>query len=116
MKWLAPRRRRTIAQRELASLASLIGMETRSRWAPGLLAEIDQHAAAVRDILVLGDHRLGPVALADYARGVEDVARERGWRPGGQDWVSLRLAGVYLLAMTDGVMASSIEDGDAALS
>ncbi|WP_203454335.1 DUF6401 family natural product biosynthesis protein [Jiangella aurantiaca] len=90
-------------------------METRSQWAPGLLAEVDQHAAAVRDILILGDHGLGPVELADYARGVEDVARDRGWRPGGHDWVTLRLAGVCLLAMTDGVMAS-ISDGDAALS
>ncbi|PZF80489.1 DUF6401 family natural product biosynthesis protein [Jiangella anatolica] len=115
MNWLAPRRRRTIAQRELTSLAASIGMETRSQWAPGLLAEVDQHAAAVRDILVVTGHGLGPVELADYARGVEDVARERGWRHGDDDWVSLRLAGVCLLAMADGAMAS-IADGDAALS
>ncbi|WP_199700855.1 DUF6401 family natural product biosynthesis protein [Jiangella rhizosphaerae] len=90
-------------------------MDHRSEWAPGLLAEVDQHAAAVRDILIHSHHGLGPVELADYARGVEDVARDRGWQPGTNDWVSLRLAGVCLLAMTDGVMAS-IADGDAALS
>lgn len=90
-------------------------MDTAPRWAPGLVAEVDQHAAAVRDILSLGHHGLGSVALADYARGVEDVARERGWRPGRHDWVSLRLAGVCLLAMAGGAMAS-IADGDAALS
>ncbi|SDT62789.1 hypothetical protein SAMN04515669_5234 [Jiangella sp. DSM 45060] len=92
-----------------------MGMETAPRWTPGRLAEIDQHAAAVRDILVLDGHGLGSIALADYARGVEDVAREGGWHPGDDDWVSLRLAGVCLLAMAGGAMAS-IEDGDAALS
>ncbi|WP_141711878.1 DUF6401 family natural product biosynthesis protein [Jiangella alba] len=90
-------------------------MDAAPRWTPGRLAEIDQHAAAVRDILVLDGHGLGPIALADYARGVEDVAREGGWRPGADDWVSLRLAGVCLLAMAGGAMAS-IADGDAALS
>jgi hypothetical protein len=114
MNWLAPRRRRVIARQELASLAALIGMETMSQWAPGLLAEVDQHAAAVRDILILGNAGLGPVELADYARGIEDVARDRGWRPGHHDWVWLRLAGVCVLAMAGGAMAS-IADGDAAL-
>lgn len=91
-------------------------MEAMPQWAPGLLAEVDQHAAAVRDILILGNAGLGPAQLADYARGIEDVARDRGRRPeGGHDWVWLRLAGVCVLAMTDGAMAS-IADGDAALS
>lgn len=115
MKWLTSHRQTTRARQELASLAASVGMETMPAWAPGLLAEVDQHAAAVRDILILGNGSLGPVELAGYASGVEDVARERGWRPGGHDWVSHRLAGVCLLAVTQGATAS-IEDGDAALS
>ncbi|MBB5786489.1 DUF6401 family natural product biosynthesis protein [Jiangella mangrovi] len=120
MNWLPSRRHTTRARQELASLTARIGMETMSQWAPGLLAEVDQHAAAVRDILVLGNAGLGPAELADYARGIEDVARDHGRdnvrRPGGgHDWVWLRLAGVCMLATADGAMAS-IADGDAALS
>lgn len=115
MNWLASRRQTARARHELASLAASIGMEAMPAWAPGLLAEVDQHAAAVRDILILGNGGLGPVELAGYANGVEDVARERGWRPGGHDWVSLRLAGVCLLAVAQEATAS-IADGDAALS
>jgi hypothetical protein len=73
---------------------------------PGLTAAVDQHAAAVRDILVAGVE--GPVAgvvlLAGYARGLLDHAREIG-RPVGAptgwaraDWLTTRLLAVCDLA------------------
>jgi hypothetical protein len=73
---------------------------------PGLLAAIDQHAAAIRDSL-LGDLRpLTPVHLAGYAEGVRDAAVEYGWRlpegpidwSTGADWVLTRLLAVCHLA------------------
>jgi Family of unknown function (DUF6401) len=50
--------------------------------APGLAAVVDQHAAAIRDILVVGVESgaavAGIVLLAGYAQGVQDHVRERG--------------------------------------
>jgi hypothetical protein len=52
--------------------------------APGLAAVVDQHAAAVRDILGVGVESSTPVGgtvlLAGYAQGVQDHVRERGWQ------------------------------------
>ncbi|WP_229398235.1 DUF6401 family natural product biosynthesis protein [Micromonospora okii] len=72
---------------------------------PGLLAEVDQHAAAVRDSLG-GDRRpLTASALAGYAEGVRDAAREHGWQPPARsadwsepDWLLTRLLAVCALA------------------
>jgi hypothetical protein len=69
---------------------------------PALLAAVDQHAAAIRDILGLTAGRSGPVELAAYARGVRDAATEYGW-PGGRisagaDWVTIRLLAAASLA------------------
>ncbi|GAA4168596.1 hypothetical protein GCM10022251_59720 [Phytohabitans flavus] len=81
------------------------GLEAAARH-PGLLATLDQHAAAIRDSL-LGDLRpLTPVHLAGYAEGVRDAAAEHGWRlPAGRidwsarpDWVLTRLLAVCYLA------------------
>ena len=51
--------------------------------APGLAAVVDQHAAAVRDILTVGVESgaavAGVVLLAGYAQGVLDHLRERGY-------------------------------------
>ena len=85
-------------------------------WPPGLVAAVDQHAAAVRDILVHSCGRAGVVELACYARGLEDGARERGWQPGGPvvaapDWVSLRLAGTCLVAMAATTMTTIASGG-----
>jgi hypothetical protein len=78
---------------------------------PGLAAMVDQHAAAVRDILTVGVESgaavAGTVLLAGYAQGVLDHLRERGqplpvprdtagWL--GADWVSVRLVAVCALA------------------
>ncbi|MEU1809002.1 DUF6401 family natural product biosynthesis protein [Micromonospora sp. WMMD1076] len=72
---------------------------------PGLLAEVDQHAAGVRDSLD-GDRRpLTVAALAGYAEGLRDAAAERGWTPPAEpvdwsepDWTLTRLLAVCLLA------------------
>lgn len=73
---------------------------------PGVLAQLDQHAAAVRDILAFGveDSADIPVAilLAGYVRGLLDQAAERAdgfsavapltWHDA--DWLQYRLAAV----------------------
>lgn len=111
------------AGRELASLGERLGMKSlpdTSGWAPALLAAVDQHAAAVRDILLLSSGSLGAVELAAYARGVQDVAMEGPWRPSrctkdavwGADWVNLRLAAVCLLTAA-GTVAMTIGGGEA---
>lgn len=121
MNWLLHGVRVSSARRELAALADRLGLTDPSGWAPGLLATVDQHASAVRDILGFCGGRVGPVQLASYARGVEDVAREGGWNPpepsawGGpsaRDWVSLRLAAVWLLTVAVPVAAGAAS-GDA---
>ncbi|QFZ17697.1 DUF6401 family natural product biosynthesis protein [Saccharothrix syringae] len=76
--------------------------------APGVLAAVDQHGAAVRDILAHGVSAsavaAGAVLLAGYARGVLDEAVEQGWRLpaivdwANADWTTLRLAAVCHLA------------------
>lgn len=78
---------------------------------PGLAATVDQHAAAVRDILTVGVESgaavAGVVLLAGYAQGVQDHLRERGeplrvpkdltdWL--NADWFSVRLVAVCALA------------------
>ncbi|MFC0526963.1 DUF6401 family natural product biosynthesis protein [Phytohabitans kaempferiae] len=81
------------------------GLEAAGR-NPGLLAAVDQHAAAIRDSLH-GDLRpITPVHLAGYAEGVRDAAAEHGWTlPVGPidwsattDWVLLRLLAICHLA------------------
>jgi hypothetical protein len=72
---------------------------------PGLLAAVDQHAAAVRDSLG-GDRRpLTVAALAGYAEGVRAAALEHGWQPpadgpdwSAPDWLLTRLLAVCALA------------------
>ena len=72
---------------------------------PGLSAEIDQHAAAVRDILDLGVDTAGRVSptvlLAGYMRGLlEDrtapLTQPADWA--AAEWLHLRLAGTCLQA------------------
>ena len=67
---------------------------------PALHAAIDQHAAAIRDILGLTAGRAGPVELAAYARGVRDTATDQGWQTGRIDWVTIRLLAVVSLALS----------------
>ncbi|MCP9623089.1 hypothetical protein FOH10_02315 [Nocardia otitidiscaviarum] len=75
---------------------------------PAVSALVDQHAAAVRDIIDLGVENSGnvpvSVLLAGYARGLLDNFRELGGAPAAPhdwisaDWLHLRLAGVCQLA------------------
>ena len=87
------------ARRELAELRDRIMPGFRS-FEPGLLAAVDQHAAAIRDILGLSVGSAGPVELAAYARGVRDGATDHGWMPTSisADWVTIRLLAAVSLA------------------
>lgn len=101
------------SRRLLARLREQIG---RPEQLPGLTAAIDQHAAAVRDILSVGvrGSASGVVLLAGYARGLLDGARQQGWRPhapedwAAADWLTTRLLAVCdLAARTDRVAGRS---------
>ena len=77
---------------------------------PGLLAAVDQHAAAVRDVIGSGDDPPGLVALAGYGEGLLDAAAEIGWEPPAgdevdwtrADWILVRLRAVCVLACATG--------------
>ncbi|WP_432945642.1 DUF6401 family natural product biosynthesis protein [Kribbella sp. CA-253562] len=88
------------ARQELAALSERLAAESAEQ--PGLRAVVDQHAAAVRDILTLTPGHAGPIELAEYARGVLDAATDLGWRLRSDhvvtDWVSLRLLATCSLA------------------
>lgn len=93
------------ARGELAALRAKLRTERYDVMGPGLRAAIDQHAAAVRDILALTAGRPGPIQLAAYTRGIQDVAVDQGWRPehtGVPDWITMRLLAVCELASSDG--------------
>jgi len=110
--WAERSSRRTL--NHLHSQLGAAGLVAAVASAPGLAAVVDQHAAAVRDILVAGVEGAtavaGVVLLAGYARGLLDHARESGWRltvphgpDGPLDWLTFRLLAVCSLA-------SSIDD------
>lgn len=93
-----------------ASLGSLMdsvgrsGLDAADR-RPGLLASVDQHAAAVRDSLRFDVRPVTAVLLAAYAEGVRDAAFKHGWRApqapidwSANDWVLHRLLAVCSLA------------------
>lgn len=70
---------------------------------PGLLADVDQHAAGIRETL---DGDLRPMTkriLIHYAEGIRDAAARNGWRAPSvidwsrPDWVLTRLLAVCLL-------------------
>ncbi|WP_025618520.1 DUF6401 family natural product biosynthesis protein [Salinispora cortesiana] len=95
------------ARSTLASLSSTVGTDGLAAAAarPGLLALVDQHAAAVRESLD-GDRRaLTVAALAGYTEGVRAAAREHDWHPpagpidwAAPDWLLTRLLAVAALA------------------
>jgi hypothetical protein len=66
----------------------------------GLLADLDQHAASVRN--ALGDPQDGPnaVSLAGYATGVRDALIDAEWElPDEVDWSDPQWPTVRLLAV-----------------
>jgi len=103
---LAAARTARAALRTLSATLGEAGLAVAARH-PGLLSAVDQHAAAVRDSL-FGDLRpLNEVSLAGYAHGIQEAAREHGWRPPAgpidwtaADWVLTRLLAVCTLART----------------
>ena len=83
------------------------------RTCPGLLADVDQHAAAVRDALTEVSGRISAIGLAAYADGVCDSAARHGWRvpDDGSDldwsapaWPLVRLLSVCVLADAGSVL------------
>lgn len=95
------------ARRFLDRLGGEISMATAVLAPVGVLAAVDQHAAAVRDILAYGAPAAAAVILlAGYAKGVWDEAVTHGWSPPSiiewahADWTTLRLAAVCSLART----------------
>ncbi|MFF4892651.1 DUF6401 family natural product biosynthesis protein [Micromonospora chersina] len=103
---VATRSAAVAARSSLTTLTAVVGTAGLAAAAanPGLLAAVDQHAAAVRDSLHGDDRPLTVAALAGYAEGMRDAAREHGWEPPAEpidwsepDWVLTRLLGVCLL-------------------
>ncbi|MFJ2936026.1 DUF6401 family natural product biosynthesis protein [Streptomyces sp. NPDC087219] len=70
---------------------------------PGLVAAVDQHAAAVRDALIPAQRgprgrTLRREELADYVLGFTDRLAEADWtEPVGHDFATLRLTAVCWL-------------------
>ena len=102
MAWIdAVRERRAqrfvarLVDRHAAGLAAVAA-------APGLAAVVDQHAAAVRDILLMGVEGAavtsGVVLLAAYARGLLDEVGSRPLAPEHREWITARLLAVCALS------------------
>jgi hypothetical protein len=110
---LHPRHRQTAARTvdyvtrthpHIASLMARLGEAGLAAAAalPGLLAQLDQHAAAVLDALCRDGRPLAPLTLAGYAQGVRDAAVARGWRApdaSGLDWTRADWAVLRLVAV-----------------
>ncbi|CAM3113783.1 DUF6401 domain-containing protein [Saccharomonospora xinjiangensis] len=121
MGWLSGARQADYARRDLDVLAGRLASAGVSTTAldPARLAEMDQHAAAVRDILTSEGGTAGVVELAAYAQGVLDAAAEAGWTPESHttasvesttNWIVLRLLAVCALA--DSSPAGDVPDID----
>lgn len=70
------------------------------RRSPGLVAAVDQHGAAIRDMLVIDARGVRRASLLDYLHGFLAGAAERGWRPGigrFHGWEDVRLLAVCCL-------------------
>ncbi len=104
------------ARRSLARLMDQVGAAGLAAAAavPAVSAVVDQHAAAVRDILVMGVEGsasiAGVVLLAGYATGLLDQAGtdaatvgaavgDQWWRA---EWLALRLVAICALSRSDG--------------
>ncbi|GGZ52717.1 hypothetical protein GCM10010387_53560 [Streptomyces inusitatus] len=97
-------------------VAAYLPRLTEFAFEPGLVAAVDQHAAAVRDALIPAPRRGGPGVtltttagaagstpvrredLADYVLGFTDWLAETEWiEPVGHDFATLRLTAVCWL-------------------
>jgi hypothetical protein len=96
------------ARAALAELARRVGTPglAAAKAVPGLLAAIDQHAAALRDLLGDGARPPSPIGLAGYADGLRDMAGDLGWQVPQTEhvdwtrapWLLVRLVAVCQLA------------------
>ncbi|MEV0134095.1 DUF6401 family natural product biosynthesis protein [Dactylosporangium sp. NPDC050688] len=69
---------------------------------PGLSAQVDQHAAEVRNLLGVRGRRPTLAVLASYADGLLDGAIDRGWQTPQHDlagWVGPDAVTVRLMAL-----------------
>jgi hypothetical protein len=94
----------------LAGLLASIGSTGLAATAelPGLLAAVDQHAAAIRDSIAATGRRITPHTLAGYMEGVREGALAHGWLPPSgpvnwdrADWMLVRLLAVCALTGPD---------------
>jgi hypothetical protein len=94
------------ARAALADLTLRIGTpgQVAAARLPGLRAAIDQHAAALRDLLGDGDRAPSPIGLAGYADGLRDMAGGLGWhlpQPHQVDWPAAPWLLVRLVAVCE---------------
>jgi hypothetical protein len=90
------------ARQYLDQIMALVGVDglVEALSTPGLLAQVDQHAAAVRDSIAAADRPIGPLALASYARSVLAVHRRCGRElPSTVDWAHPEWTVLRLLAV-----------------
>lgn len=102
MSWLRSWQE-SVARRELAELGMRLTSATDlCVTTPSLQAAVDQHAAAIRDILTMTTGTMGPIEIAGYTNGVLDAAADWGWRLSATavkpDWVIIRLLAACGLA------------------
>jgi len=92
----------TAAREYLDRIMAMVGVDglVEALSSPGLLALVDQHAAAVRDSL--GDPEAGPNAtsLAGYATGLRDALIDSDWQLAPLDEVDWRQADWPTLRLT----------------
>jgi hypothetical protein len=69
-----------VARQALDELMAWVGVDglVAALHTPGLLAAVDQHAAAVRDAVIAARGGINPAGLAGYARSVLAAARRHG--------------------------------------
>jgi hypothetical protein len=80
---------------------------------PGLVAAVDQHAAAVCDTLaddytahIPGQRTVSREDLSDYVLGFRDVLTENNWQePVGYDFATLRLTAICWLIKEKDLLA-----------
>jgi hypothetical protein len=99
----------TAAETVLDDAMAIVGIDglVAAMATPGLMAAIDQHAAAVRESLASNGLTISPVPLAGYASSVAAAATRMGRElpdPATVDWsranwFQLRLAAVCALAI-----------------
>jgi hypothetical protein len=108
----------TPAQAHLDDLMARVGVDglVAAHELPGLLATLDQHAAAVRDALTEAGRTLDAESLSSYARSITFAATragqtlpEPGSAPVGPAWLTAgwhatRLVAICLLADTAGLL------------